>query len=134
MLLEAAAGSPVFQAIVSEGAGSRVGEEDVSGPARLLAAPNLALMTAAVAIFSNHGPPPAIVERIGRIAPQPLMLISAENGIGGETLRQPKYFAAAGAPKSIWEVPGAGHTGGIQARPVEYERRVIAFFDQALLR
>jgi hypothetical protein len=30
-------------------------------------------------------------------------------------------------------VPGSRHTGGIDARPAEYERRVVAFFDHALL-
>ena len=44
-----------------------------------------------------------------------------------------KYFAAAGEPKSIWKVPGAKHTGGTDARPTEYERRVVGFFDQAPL-
>jgi fermentation-respiration switch protein FrsA (DUF1100 family) len=43
----------------------------------------------------------------------------------------PVYYAAAGAPKQIWRVPGAGHTGGIDARPQEYERRVIEFFNRA---
>ena len=56
---------------------------------------------------------------------------TVELGIGGENLRQPKYYAAAGRPKSIWMVPGSRHTGGINARPVEYERRVVAFFDRA---
>ena len=84
-------------------------------------------MTAAMTIFSNHGPPPPILERIGEIAPRPVFLIYAEHGIGGENLRQPKYFAAAGKPKSIWMVPGSKHTGGMNARPVEYERRVVAF-------
>ncbi len=55
MLLETAAQSDGFKAIVSEGAGSRVGDEDVSGPARVLAEPNLAVMTAALTVFSNHG-------------------------------------------------------------------------------
>ncbi len=31
-------------------------------------------------------------------------------------------------------VPEAGHTGGYAARPAEYERRVVGFFDRALLR
>src|SRR5256885_12609109 len=35
--------------------------------------------------------------------------------------------------RSIWEVPGSGHVGGINARPKEYERRVVGFFDRALL-
>jgi dienelactone hydrolase len=133
MLLEAAAQSDGFKAIVSEGAGSRVGDEDVSGPARLLAEPNLAVTTAALTVFSNHGPPPAIVDRIRRIAPRSVFLIYADPGIGGENTRQPKYFAAAGEPKAIWKVPASKHTGGIDARPAEYEQRVIAFFDRALL-
>jgi len=133
MLLEAAAQSNGFRAIVSEGAGGRVGEEDVSGPARLLAEPNLAVMTAALTVFSNHGPPPPIVNRIGRIAPRSVFLIYADPGLGGENTRQPKYYAAAGEPKAMWKVLGFKHTGGIDARPAEYEQRVIAFFDSALL-
>jgi dienelactone hydrolase len=133
MLLEAAAQSDGFKAIVSEGAGSRVGDEDVSGPARLLAEPNLAVMTAAVTVFSNHGPPPPIVDRIGTISPRPVFLIYAEHGIGGENVRQPTYYEAAGEPKAIWRVPGSKHTGGIEARSSEYEQRVIAFFNDALL-
>jgi dienelactone hydrolase len=134
MLLEAAAQSDGFKAIVSEGAGSRVGDEDVSGPARLLAEPNLAVTTAALTVFSNHGPPPPIVDRIGRIAPRSVFLIYADPGVGGENTRQPKYYAAAGEPKAIWKVPASKHTGGIDARPAEYEQRVIAFFDGALLK
>jgi hypothetical protein len=33
----------------------------------------------------------------------------------------------------LWEIPEAGHTGGLETRPDEYEQRVVAFFDQALL-
>jgi dienelactone hydrolase len=133
ILLEAAAQSSAFKAVVSEGAGERVGEADVSGADRLLGAPMLAVMTAATTVFSNHGPPPAIVDRIGRIAPRSVFLIYADPGMGGENTRQPKYYAAAGEPKAIWKVPDSGHTGGIDARPAEYEQRVIAFFDAALL-
>jgi hypothetical protein len=61
-----------------------------------------------------------------------VLLIHAENGGGGEELT-PEYCAAAGQPKQIWMVPGAGHTGGLTAEPTEYERRVIEFFDNALL-
>jgi fermentation-respiration switch protein FrsA (DUF1100 family) len=53
--------------------------------------------------------------------------------MGGENVRQPKYYAAAGEPKTIWMVRGAEHTRGIDTRPAEYEQRVIAFFDRALL-
>ena len=133
MLLRAAARSETIQAVVSEGAGERVGETDVSGIARLLVDPSQAVMTAATTVFSNHKPPPPIVNRIGAIAPRPVLLIYADPGIGGESTRQPMYYSAAGQPKSIWKVPGADHTGGIDAEPVEYERRVVDFLDAALL-
>src|SRR6266511_1155084 len=137
LLLEAAAKSTGLKAVVSEGAGIRPGEgleagEGMSEPIRALWNPASLVMTAAVTVFSNHGPPPAIVDRIGRIAPRAVFLIYADPGLGGENTRQPKYYAAAGEPKSIWQVPGSRHTGGIDARPVEYEQRVIAFFDSAL--
>ena len=134
ILLGAAAQSTAFKAIVSEGAGFRIGEADLTGIERVLLAPLKPVLTGATAVFSNHRPPRPIVDVIGSIAPRPVFLIYAAPGMGGEDVRQPKYFAAAGEPRSIWQVPGAEHTGGIDARPAEYERRVIGFFDRALLR
>jgi uncharacterized protein len=40
-----------------------------------------------------------------------------------------RILKAAAGPKELWEVPGAGHASAIGAQPAEYERRVIAFFD-----
>jgi uncharacterized protein len=133
ILLETAAKSDAIAAVVSEGAGERVGEVDASGPERLLTDPAMAVMTAATTVFGNTGPQPPIVDRIGLIAPRAVFLIYAVPGIGGEDYRQPLYYDAAGEPKRIWRVPGSGHTGGLEAQPAEYERRVIAFFDEALL-
>ena len=90
-------------------------------------------MGLATAVFSNQGAPPKILDRIGEIAPRSVFLIYAAPGMGGEVERQPKYYAAAGQPKQIWQVPGAAHTGGLNAQPAEYERRVVGFFDRALL-
>ena len=53
--------------------------------------------------------------------------------MGGEKELQHKFYAAAGEPKQIWKVPGAGHTEGLDTQPAEYERRVTTFLDQALL-
>ncbi len=110
-----------------------IGKTDLSGIARVLLDPSHAVMTAATTIFSNHMPPAPIVDRIGGIAPRPILLIHAVPGMGGESTRQPEYFAAAGEPRTIWNVPGSSHTGGLDAQPVEYERRVTAFFEAALL-
>jgi len=132
-LLEAAARSTAIKAVVSEGAGGRVGETDASGPFTPLIEASMHVMTAATSVFQNHGPHPRIEDRIGLIAPRPVFLIYAVPGIGEEDIRQPQFFAAAGEPKSIWRVPGSGHTGGLEARPAEYERRVIEFLDRSLL-
>jgi fermentation-respiration switch protein FrsA (DUF1100 family) len=133
ILLETAAKSTAIDAVVSEGAGERVGEVEASGPIRLLTSPAMALMTGATTVFGNTGPQPPIVDRIGRIAPRAVFLIHAVPGIGGEDYRQPLYYEAAGEPKAIWRVPGSEHTGGLEAQPAEYERRVVAFFDAALV-
>jgi len=79
-------------------------------------------------------PPPSLEDLAGRIAPRPLFLIYALPGQGGEAELTEIFYEAAGEPKLIWRVPGAEHTGGIEAQPVEYERRVVDFFDDALLK
>ena len=56
--------------------------------------------------------------------------------LGGQPVEQPAnkaFYEDAVGPKEIWEVPEAGHVGGLEARPQGYERRVIGFFDDALL-
>jgi uncharacterized protein len=133
LLLEAAAQSSAYRAIVSEGAGGRMGEEDMTGVRKYVAAPQLAMLTGALTVFQNTPPPPDIVDRIGLIAPRPVLLIYADPGMGQENTRQPTYFAAAGESKQLWKVPGSGHTGGLEAQPAEYERRVTSFLDRALL-
>jgi len=135
ILLGAAAESTAFKAVVSEGAGLPAGEggDVLEGPEKLFLLPALYGIKFATSVFSNHGPPPPIVDQIGRIAPRSVFLIYTAPGMGGEDTRQPKYFAAAGKPKAIWKVPGAEHTGGIDAHPAEYERRVVRFLNQSLL-
>ena len=89
-------------------------------------------ITAATAVFSDDAPPPNLDDLVDRIAPRAAFFIYAERGQGGEELSE-DYYESAKEPKSVWEVPGATHTGGIDARPLEYERRMIGFFDTALL-
>jgi fermentation-respiration switch protein FrsA (DUF1100 family) len=134
MLLQAAAESEGLRAVVSEGAGTRSIREHVhtSGLEKWLLLPQWSVMTAATTVFANHAPPPDLTDLVGRIAPRPVIFIYTPNGQGGEMLNT-TYYGAAGEPKTLWEIPEAGHTGGIEARPEEYEQRVVAFFDQALL-
>jgi MYXO-CTERM domain-containing protein len=137
MLEEAASDSTSLAAVVSEGAGARVfGEEmdqDLSGPEKATNALPAWVKQASIAVFSNQSPPGNLKDLVPNIAPHPLLLIAAPNSPNGEDLNR-GYYEAAGQPKTLWEIPESGHTGGIEARPAEYERRVTQFFDRALLR
>ena len=136
ILLQTAARSSGLRAVVSEGAGIRsIREElDLPGAMKWALAPQWSVSTAATAIFSNHGPPPNLKDLVGRIAPRPVFLIYARDGQGGEQELNPGFYAAARQPKTLWGIAGSAHTGGISVRPQEYERRVVSFFDRALLR
>ena len=121
MMLQAAASNIGLRAVVSEGAGVRsVREHLLHGPRGWLSLPEAAVQTAAVAVLSGTAPPPSLADLVPRIAPRPLFLIYAGRGGGGEELN-PDYYDAASAPKMLWKIPEAGHVGGFQARPREYE-------------
>jgi len=135
MMLESAARTPGLKAVVSEGAGERSVREnlDMTGGGKWLQIPSAAALTAGTALFSDNPPPASLKDLVGRIAPTPVFFVYGEHGQPGERNLNPTYYRSAGEPKEIWEVPGSGHVGGIDARPIEYERRVIGFFDDALL-
>ena len=65
--------------------------------------------------MSGTPPPPSLKELVPRIAPRHVFLIYAGRGAGGEECNR-DYYRAAEAPKAIWKIPEAGHTGGYQAR------------------
>ena len=132
-MIQAAASNPGLRAIVSEGAGVRsVREALLYGWHGWLALPEAAVQTAAVATLSGAAPPRSLTDFAPLIAPRPLLLVYAGRGGGGEELN-PRYFEAAREPKTLWKIEEAVHGGGFQARPAEYENRVVGFFDTALL-
>ena len=133
LMLQAAAETDALKAVVSEGAGSRsVGEFREMPGATLPTHVLETMITTGLTLFSNSPPPPLMQDMIGRIAPRPVFLIWATHGVDTEVLNE-KYFERAGEPKTLWEIPDAKHVGGLAARPPEYERRVVGFFDRALL-
>jgi hypothetical protein len=133
MMLQAAASNRGLRAVVSEGAGVRsVREHLLRGPRGWFSLPEAAVQTVALGVMSGTPPPPSLTDLMPRIAPRSTLLIYAGRGGGGEELT-PDFYRAAGDPKALWEIAEAGHVGGLQARPREYERRVIGFFDSALL-
>lgn len=135
VLLEAAASNDGVRAVVSEGAGERsVRETALLGPRGWPTLPGAAVQTVAVAILAGRLPPPALDDAAAAIGSRPLLLVYGARGQGAERELNPIYLRAATGPAQLWEVPDATHTGGLEARPAEYERRVVGFLDDALRR
>jgi uncharacterized protein len=134
MLIHAAAHSDAFKAIVSEGASGQSIRDGLANGDKRDAFLGGGAVTLATAIFTNRLPPPSLKSEIPKIAPNSVFLVYGEKGQNGsETKPNKGFYAVANSPKAIWEVPGGQHIAGITTRPQEYERRVIAFFDRALL-
>jgi uncharacterized protein len=132
VMLQTGAESDELQAIVSEGAGVRSVKEavHVPGSVKYIFTWISTIGTLGTSIFTSDLPPPSLTDLSAKIS-EPLFVIYSDQGQGGETISRLFYDAATG-PKEVWEAPG-GHTGAIDGAPEEYERRVVAFFDRALL-
>lgn len=135
MLLQTAAETTALKAVVSEGAGRRSLREHLHipglGTLQRWFTPWV-VETAALSVMANSSPPPYLGDLVARIAPRPILLIRAQHGLDDESLNR-VYYAGARQPKTLWEVAEGGHTGALQAIPGQYENRVSAFFDHALL-
>jgi uncharacterized protein len=131
VLLQAAAETDELEAVVSEGAGMRsVGEAvHLPGTDKIVATALFGVVTAAGAVFASDLPPRDLLDLSKEIT-EPVLVIHATPGQGGESLSR-DYYEAARGPKEYWAAPG-GHTGAIAAAPREYERRVMGFFDRTL--
>jgi dienelactone hydrolase len=134
-LLQTAAHNADLRAVVSEGAGNRSVREIRDMPTNAtywLNLPSHVVLTGAVATFANEAPPANLRHLVAAIAPRAIFLIAAGHGVDSEVLNR-RFYADAGQPKTLWEIPEAGHTGGLRTRPREYEQRVVGFFDRRLL-
>ena len=116
MMLEAAAEDHDLKAVVSDGAGARAFSdsldelEDVKGMGPADKALNTvgAVRTGAMSVLTSEPPAANLKTLVGRIAPRPVMFIAAPNSNHGEELNR-GFYAAAHAPKTLWELPEASH-------------------------
>jgi pimeloyl-ACP methyl ester carboxylesterase len=58
----------------------------------------------------------------------PVLLICDEKDVALPCRHTGRIYAAARGPKQHWVVPGAFHTAALGFQPVEFRRRVLAFF------
>jgi len=132
MMIEAAAESKALKAIVSEGASGRSVRDIAANPgSRWDEYVGTGVITAATALFTDNVPPADLQSLVPKIRGA-VFFIYGERGQPTEEPANAAFYAAARGPKEIWEVPGSTHMGGTKAQPLEYERRVVAFFDRYL--
>jgi fermentation-respiration switch protein FrsA (DUF1100 family) len=73
------------------------------------------------------------LDDVAALSPRPILILAGgQDPITGPDAGQ-RYYAAAGQPKDLWFEPDLGHLDFAQVYPAEYERRVVGFFDAALL-
>ena len=131
-VLQAAARDDRIAAVVADGAISRNLAEtrQLEGAEELQSVPYFGLMFATIRTLTGTPQPPPLQELVPTIAPRPVLLIST--GTGPEQTMNRAYHRAA-PETSLWELPEASHTRGLEQEPQAYARTVIRLFDGALL-
>jgi hypothetical protein len=130
-LLETAARNPRLKAVVLDGSTARsLGDvRQLKLSDEIPGIPYWAVAYGTLAILDQSLPDEPLVDLARKIPPKPALFI-ASNELGEPVLAR-KYATAYGDPSALWRVD-ADHTRGLAERPQAYERRVIAFFDDAL--
>jgi uncharacterized protein len=131
----AAAADGRIGAVVAEGATNRVAGDkawlpDVYGLRGWLQRPVDWLTYGTTDLLTDAGPPITLRTAAARTT-SPILLITA--GDVAEEAHAARYIAA-GSPSTVarWDVPDTGHTQALDTHPNEWERRVVAFLDDAL--
>jgi dienelactone hydrolase len=127
--LQAAARRDDVRAVVAEGVlGSGLADMRSAG-ADVASVAQIAVNAATTRVLAGEGPAASDGELVERIAPRPVLLISA----GGREERIARAFARRGGPAAQrWDLPHAAHGAAIRTDPRGYERRVVAFLHSSL--
>jgi uncharacterized protein len=128
---QAAAPNPQLRAVVADGPTRPMDGQDVSDPALPERAFG-AVWLQAVRAVSGMREAPSLIGLMPRIAPRPVLLIAGGVGAPDEIPANRAYRDAGGPTTQLWELPDAGHTGGLRTHPAAYERRTTSFLDRAL--
>jgi uncharacterized protein len=132
VLIHAAPEQRELRAVVSDGATAASFADQTATFGFDEAAPYFWTLLTAGRVFSGYSPGPPLEESVPQISPTPLLLVAA-GGFPSEIDFNRHYAEVANEPFEYWELPDVGHTAAVRERPREYERRVIGFFDEALL-
>jgi uncharacterized protein len=98
-------------------------------PGAVLTAPVAAMVARRTGARLSDFQPLAAVPRI---APRPLLLIHGDDDTAVPPSHARRLYDAAGEPRELWTVPGAGHVGAYFADREQYLVRVVGFFERSL--
>jgi dienelactone hydrolase len=131
----ATASNPEIRAVVAEGATGRTAADhrwlsDRYGIRGSIEEQLAGIRTRLTDALTSAPVPTSLRDAVRRSRARYLLITAGDV----EDERAAARYIAADAPRRVtrWQVPGAGHTGGIETHPRAWERRVIAFFDAAL--
>lgn len=136
IVLRAAAENEAIRAVVADGADEVASVDDIPEFQTMPTLLRSYFQIAAASAYRLMGSTtdflgPLVSDGIASISPRSILLIST--GTGEEQKDNRLFYALAGEPKDLWELPEVGHTNGLTALGDEYSSRVLAFFDDALL-
>ncbi len=115
-------------AVVSDGAALRTFEDARRVGGLDAGSPTGWLMMKAIEAMSGDKPSRPLEDLVRKIT-APLLLISADTKFEKDANDR---YAQANPAAEHWNVPDAKHTGAVRSHRAQYERRVTAFFDDAL--
>ncbi|HXA28825.1 MAG TPA: alpha/beta fold hydrolase [Candidatus Angelobacter sp.] len=134
--LVVAADEPRVRAVCADSAFSDPLGVLADGVERVLRIPGAVLTAPVAALLARrtgaHLPDFRPLAAVGRIAPRPLLLIHGDADTAVPVRHARRLFDAAGEPRRLWVVPGAGHVGAYFADREHYLVRVRSFFEHAL--
>ena len=133
VLLQAAGESPHLKAIVSEGGTGRTAADFAELDDGWFEAivPFQIVMGTTMHLVSGEPVPPPLKQMVQQIAPRRVLLIAAT--VREETELMGQYLQLGGPSFELWTIPEPKHVGAFDLHREEYEQRVVAFFDGALL-
>ena len=134
VLFEVAAEHRDLKAVVADGATAESFADYRELKGLDAAAPYWWTMYTAARVLSGVAPGEPLKELVARISPTPLLLVSTGGSLPAERDANRVYADAAREPVELWDLPDVNHSAAIRERRKEYERRVIGFFDDALLK
>ncbi len=135
VLLSACGELPQIKAVAADGATHHTLDDYLTLPSNQSIVRNWTtrVMYFSAGLFTGQQPPTTtLLESIKNAKDTRFLFIAAEN-IDDEVAFDTMYTEQTKGRSTLWVVPDAGHTQGFALQPEEYEKRVTAFFDEALV-